>query len=330
MSGVKTLVVAEKDDGLRIDRWFKAHYPGLRHGALEKLLRTGQIRVNGGRVKANRRIEAGETIRIPPISDETEAPKSPPPKKEDADFIRKLTIFEDDSILALNKPFGLAVQGGARTARHIDGMMASLEMDGERPRLVHRLDQDTGGLLILAKTRLAAAKLSKAFAGRDVVKTYWALCAGAPEIHQGTINLAIAKKMIRVGGKDQERMAAADDDDAKKAITDYMVLDSAGPASFLALKPLTGRTHQLRVHCAAMGNPIIGDRKYGGPGAVVEGAPEGLQLFCREMTLPHPETGRLITLTAPLTGRMKETWDLFGFDPEAEVSWPDLRHKKKR
>lgn len=331
MSGVETRVVEEKDDGLRLDRWFKTYYPGVRHGALEKLLRTGQIRVNGGRVKANRRIEAGEAIRVPPIGEEAAAPKSEfRPKKEDADFIRSLTIYEDDEILAINKPFGLAVQGGARTPRHIDGMLASIEKNGEKPRLVHRLDADTGGLLILAKTRIAAAKLGKAFQGHDVVKTYWALCAGVPKIPKGTINLPIAKKMVRIGDKDQERMTPADDEEAKKAITDYAVLDNAGPASFVALKPLTGRTHQLRVHCAAMGTPIVGDRKYGGPNAFVEGAPEGLQLFCREMTFPHPDGGRLITLTAPLTGRMKETWELFGFDPEAEIVWPDLSRKKPK
>ena len=331
MSGVETKVVAEKDDGLRLDRWFRAYYPGLKHGALEKLLRTGQIRVNGGRAKANRRVEAGESIRIPPIDDSAAPPKAEfRPKKEDVDFLRKLTIYEDDAIMALNKPFGLAVQGGAKTTRHVDGMLAALEKDGERPRLVHRLDQDTGGLLILAKTRKAAAILGKAFQGHDVLKTYWALCLGAPELREGTINLPIAKKMVRIGDKDQERMAPADEEETKKAITDFMVLDSAGPASFLALKPLTGRTHQLRVHCAAMGNPIIGDRKYGGPNAIVEGAPEGLQLFCREMTFPHPDNGRRITLTAPLTGRMKETWELFGFDPEAEVHWPDLSRKKSK
>ncbi len=331
MSGVETRIVAEKDDGLRLDRWFRTYYPGLRHGALEKLLRTGQVRVNGGRVKANRRVEAGEAIRVPPIEDEAAAPKTEfRPKKADADFIHGLTIFEDDAIMALNKPFGLAVQGGAKTTRHIDGMLAALEKNGERPRLVHRLDADTGGLLILAKTRIAAAKLGRAFQGHDVVKTYWALCAGIPKIRQGTINLPIAKKMIRIGNKDQERMAPADDEEAKKAITDYAVMEEAGPVSFLALKPLTGRTHQLRVHCAAMGAPIIGDRKYGGPGAVIEGVPDGLQLFCRTMSFPHPDSNIVITLTAPLTGRMKETWDLFAFDPEAEIVWPDLSRKKSK
>lgn len=330
MSGVETRVVADKDDGLRLDRWFKTYFPSLRHGALEKLLRTGQVRVNGGRAKANRRIEAGEKIRIPPIDDETAAAKvTPPARKEDADFIRRLTLYEDDAVLALNKPFDLAVQGGARMSRHIDGMLAALEIGGERPLLVHRLDRETGGLLILAKSRRAAASLGKAFQGRDVVKTYWALCVGVPEIHQGTINLPIAKKMIRIGTREQERMVAADDGDAKKAITDYMVLDTAGPASFLALKPVTGRTHQLRVHCAAIGTPIAGDRKYGGPGTTIEGVPVGLQLFCRSMTFPHPDDGRHLTLTAPLTGRMKAALALFGFDQDAETQWPDLSRRKR-
>ncbi|NWG93678.1 MAG: RluA family pseudouridine synthase, partial [Parvularculaceae bacterium] len=289
------------------------------------------VRVNGGRAKASRRVEAGETIRVPPISEENAARiATNQPRREDVDSLREMTIYEDDWVLALNKPFGLAVQGGTKTKRHVDGMLASLAVDGDKPRLVHRLDRDTGGLLILAKSRQAAARLGEAFQGRDVVKTYWALCAGVPEIRQGTINLPVAKKTARVGGRDQERMESATDADAKKAITDYMVLDTAGPVSFLALKPVTGRTHQLRVHCAAMGNPIIGDRKYGGAGAVIEGPPEGLQLFCRSMTFPHPETGKRMTLTAPLSGRMKETWSLFGFDPEATCVWPDLRRKKKR
>lgn len=331
MTGVENRTVEEKDDGLRLDRWFRTHYPGLKHGALEKLLRTGQIRVNGGRAKANRRVEAGETIRVPPIDASAPAPKAAPQyRKEDADFIRSLILFEDDAIMAINKPFGLAVQGGAKTKRHVDGMLAALEKKGERPRLVHRLDQDTGGLLIVAKTRIAAAKLGKAFQGHDVIKTYWALCKGVPAIREGTINLPIAKKMMRVGERDQERMAPADEDEAKKAITDYMVLDAAGPVSFVALKPLTGRTHQLRVHCAAMETPIIGDRKYGGPDAALEGAPEGLQLFCRTMTFPHPVSGKPKTITAPLTGRMKETWSLLGFDPNAEVVWPDLSRRKSK
>ena len=331
MSGVQTVTVADKDDGLRLDRWFRTHYPALNHGALEKLLRTGQVRVNGARAKANRRVEAGETIRVPPIKDAAPPSAGPhAPRKEDADFIRKITLFEDDHILALNKPFGLAVQGGTKIQRHVDGMLASLEKDGDQPRLVHRLDADTGGLLILARTRRAAAALSKSFQGRGVEKTYWALCAGKPPHPEGTIDLAIAKKMVWSDDGQTERMTAADDDEAKKAITDYMTLDSAGPVSFLALKPVTGRTHQLRVHCSAIGAPIVGDRKYGGPKARVEGTGDGLLLFCRAMTFPHPETGKATTLVAPLTGRMKDAFELFDFDANAKVVWPSLPWKNKK
>ncbi len=329
MSGVETRIVEDKDAGLRLDRWFRTHFPTLSHGALEKLLRTGQVRVNGGRVKSNRRVEAGEAIRVPPLADAQKAPQDSTfrPNRADAEFLRSITLFEDDDILVLNKPFGLAVQGGAKTHRHVDGMLASLTRDGEKPRLVHRLDQDTGGLLILAKSRIAAATLAKAFQGRDVVKTYWALCAGAPELREGTINLPIAKKPV---AQNFERMAPSADADAKKAITDYAMIDQAGPVSFLALKPLTGRTHQLRVHCAAMGTPIVGDRKYGGRESDIEGVPPGLQLFCREMTFPHPGGGGPITLTAPLTGRMKETWAFFGFDANAHIEWPDLAKRKRK
>lgn len=331
MSAVQTVTVAEKDDGLRLDRWFRNNFPDLSHVRLEKLLRTGQVRVNGGRVKASRRIEAGETIRIPPIEAAPALPNAaPPPRKDAAAFLRKITLFEDDHFLALNKPFGLAVQGGTKTKEHIDGMLAALERDGERPRLVHRLDADTGGLLIIARTRRAAAALSKSFQSRGVEKTYWALCAGAPEHREGTINLPIAKKMVWTRDGQREQMTPADDEEAKSAITDYMTLDGAGPVSFLALKPVTGRTHQLRVHCAAIGAPIVGDRKYGGPRARVEGAGEGLHLFCRSMTFPHPETGKQMTLTAPLTGAMKASFALFDFDADAKVTWPSLPWKKKK
>lgn len=332
MTGVQTIVVEGKDSGLRLDRWFRTHFPDLRHGALEKLLRTGQVRVNGARVKANHRVAPGETIRIPPIDTAPAATDKPEvrPRKADADFIRNIAIYDDDSVLALNKPFGLAVQGGTKTSRHIDGMLAALEKNGERPRLVHRLDADTGGLLIIAKTRLAAAALSKAFQGRGVEKTYWALCAGAPPHPEGTINLAIAKKMVWAGDGQREQMTPADDEEAKKAITDYMTLDSAGPVSFLALKPVTGRTHQLRVHCAAIGAPVVGDRKYGGPKSRIPGAADGLHLFCRSMTFPHPEGGKPMTLTAPLTGPMKESFALFEFDADADVEWPSLPWKKSK
>lgn len=315
--------VTDDEAGMRLDRWFKMHFPNVRHGELEKFLRKGQIRVSGGRAKSNRRLETGDEIRIPPLSDEI--PKKAPRQfiVEDAKEIRKLVIYEDDSIIALNKPFGLAVQGGANTKRHVDGMLAALEKDGERPRLVHRLDKDTGGLMLVAKTRKAAQALSDAFKGRGVDKTYWALVAGVPRPHEGTIDLPVAKRMMRIGDGEQERVVPAEGEDAKKAISHYQTLEDAGVVAFLAMQPVTGRTHQLRVHAAAMGCPVVGDGKYGGPEARIEGVSPKLHLFCREMSFQHPTTKRKMTLKAPLTGHMRETWKFFSFDREANVEWPE-------
>lgn len=308
---------------MRLDRWFRAHFPQIRHGELEKLLRTGQIRVAGGRAKANRRLEAGEEVRVPPLR-EDDAGKTPArkaaPRREDADWIRSLAIYEDDAVLALNKPHGLAVQGGEKTARHVDGMLSALEKDGERPRLVHRLDRDTSGLLILAKTRLAAGRLGAAFQRHEVEKTYWALLAGAPRPRQGTIDLKLAKRPAGGG----ERMRAAHEADAKRAVTDYQIVEEAGAVAFAAFRPRTGRTHQLRAHAAAIGTPIVGDGKYGGPATRIEGVAPKLHLFCREMTFPHPESGRRLRLVAPLQGHMLETWRFFDFDETADLRWPDL------
>lgn len=325
MSGVQTKTVTADEAGMRLDRWFKSHFPAVRHGELEKYLRKGQVRVSGGRAKSNRRLELGDEIRIPPLDEGKKAER--PPRRysaEDAAEIRKLILFEDDAIIALNKPFGLAVQGGARTKRHLDGMLAALEKDGERPRLVHRLDKDTGGLMLVAKTRKAAQVLSDAFKGRGVDKTYWALVAGVPRPREGTIDLPVAKRMMRIGDGEEERVAPAEGEDAKKAISHYQTLDDAEVLAFLAMRPATGRTHQLRVHAAAIGCPIVGDGKYGGAAAHIEGVSPKLHLFCRSMTFPHPKTERRMTLTAPLTGHMRETWTFFSFDAEATSEWPEV------
>lgn len=328
MSGVQIKTVDADEAGMRLDRWFKVHFPAVRHGELEKFLRKGQVRVAGGRVKANRRLEADEEVRIPPLDGDGVVPRRKTPyKPEDAKEIRRLILFEDDSMIALNKPFGMAVQGGSGMTRHIDGMLASLEKNGERPRLVHRLDKDTGGLMLVAKTRAAAQKLGDAFKGHDVEKTYWALTAGAPRPREGTISMPIAKRMTRVGEGEAERVVPFDGEDAKKAVTDYQTIDEAGHGiAFLAMRPVTGRTHQLRVHGAAIGCPVIGDGKYGGANAHLEGVSPKLHLFCRSMTFPHPMTGRKMTLTAPLFGHMLETWKFFAFDSNAKCDWPeDLR-----
>lgn len=326
MSGVQIREVMADEAGMRLDRWFKIHFPAVRHGELEKYLRKGQVRVSGGRVKSNRRLEAGEEIRIPPLAD-TPPPPRPRHNPKDAAAVRKLILFEDNDIIALNKPFGLAVQGGANMTQHLDGMLASLKKDGERPRLVHRLDKDTGGLMLVAKTRLAAQQLGDAFKNHDVDKTYWALTAGAPRPREGTIDMPVAKKTVRIGDGEQERVAPADGETAKKALTDYQTIEEAGHGvAFIAMRPVTGRTHQLRVHAAAVGCPIIGDGKYGGPAARLEGVSPKLHLFCRSMTFPHPGSVRRMTLVAPLTGHMLETWKFFSFDVNARCDWPeDLR-----
>ena len=319
------VTVSSADEGMRLDRWFRQHFPQVRHGELEKMLRKGQVRVDGGRVKASRRVASGETIRVPPVNDASV--KKQPPRdlsREDRDFIREMVIHEDDHVIALNKPFGLAVQGGAKTTRHIDGMLDALASDGERPRLVHRLDRDTGGVLLLGKSRKAAAVLSEAFKTHEVQKEYWALCAGIPSPREGTILLPIAKKMIRVREEDHERMVAAAGEEAKKAVTDYQIVEEAGgKASFLALRPRTGRTHQLRVHCAAMGNPIIGDGKYGGDKSRMEGVSGRMHLFCRAMSFPNIAGGRPVMVQAALTGHMKKTWGFFAFDATPEIIWPE-------
>ncbi len=321
MTGVQNIAVTDDEAGMRVDRWFKAHFPHISHGQLEKFLRKGEVRVAGGRVKSNRRLEGGENIRVPPLPEpgaakQTKRIASP----EDVAAIRAITIYEDDAILALNKPFGLAVQGGEKTTRHIDGMLAALERNGDRPKLVHRLDKDTGGLLIVAKTRKAAQALSDALRSRDVEKTYWALVVGAPRPQQGDIEMPIAKRMVRSGA---EQMVPAEGEDAKHAVSQYQTVEDVGRAAFVAMRPITGRTHQLRVHAAAIGHPVVGDGKYGGAESHVEGVSGKLHLFCRSMRFRHPVTGRVITLTADLTGHMKDTWKFFGFDMAAEVEWPE-------
>ncbi len=309
---------------MRLDRWFRTHFPGVRHGELEKYLRKGQVRVGGGRAKSNRRLEAGEEVRIPPLAGDA-APRARPPlfDPDAAQSLKALVLYEDDAVMALNKPFGLAVQGGTKTARHVDGMLEARAKDGERPRLVHRLDKDTGGLLLVAKTRKAAHRLGDAFKGRDVEKTYWALVASVPQPRRGTIDLPIAKRMVRRGASADERMVPADGEDAKRAVTDYQALEVVGPVAFLAMRPVTGRTHQLRAHAAAIGCPIVGDGKYGGAAARIDGVSPKLHLFCRAMTFTHPATGRRVTLQAPLSGHMAQTWKFFSFDADAVCDWPD-------
>lgn len=317
MSGIENVEVSADDDDIRLDRWFRRHYPGLKHGALEKLLRTGQIRVDGKRAKASLRLSGGQELRIPPQVtmpvDESRPREVRKPGAGEAEFVQSLVVYRDDDVIALNKPAGLAVQGGTKTTRHLDAMLDALRFGArERPKLVHRLDRDTSGVLLLARSAKAAARLGKAFQGRNVRKIYWALVAGVPSMEQGRIDMPLGK----LAGPRGERMMA-DRDEGKKAVTLYSVIEAAGKAaSWLALWPLTGRTHQLRVHCAAIGHPVAGDGKYGGEAAFLpaEGVAGKLHLHARELRLPHPSGKGEIHVVADLPPHMMETWNLFGFD----------------
>lgn len=318
MSGVETRPVLSGDADIRVDRWFKRHFPALKHGRLEKMLRTGQIRVDGGRVKASTRLEEGQMVRIPPMPEDDKASRAAERTEvsaEDSAWIKSLVLYSDDDLIALNKPPGIAVQGGRKIARHIDGLLGALADEGAgRPKLVHRLDRDTSGVLLIARRAQIAARLGEIFHSRRAQKTYWALVAGVPRPREGMINAPLAKQADNQG---REKMVV-DLEDGKSATTDYEVIENAARrAAWLALHPHTGRTHQLRVHCAAIGTPILGDGKYGGADSRLDGVPgsDKLHLHARAITFPHPAGGDL-TITASLPAVMKKTWDFLGFDPD--------------
>ncbi len=315
MSGVVTRTVTTQEAGQRLDRWFRAHFPGFTQGRLQKLLRTGQVRVDGGRAKAGQRLEAGQEVRVPPLG-EAPPPKDsrdpPPPDPRRAAALRDRVLFMDRDLLAIDKPAGLAVQGGSGTTRHLDAMLDALVFDAhERPRLVHRLDKDTSGVLILARNAVAARRLATAFKSRAARKLYWAVAVGEPRPRAGRIDAPLAKRAGRGG----ERVVV-DARDGKPAATTYRIVDAAaGRASWLALEPLTGRTHQLRVHCATLGMPILGDGKYAGRAAFLDGLPDArrLHLHARALRLPEPD-GRFLELTAPLPPGMADTFAALGFE----------------
>ncbi len=318
---VETIEVQEPDAGMRLDRWFKAHFPEVSYTYLQKLLRTGQVRVDAKRVEANVRLEVGSQIRVPKI---VRLPKneitSPALKaallvsKGDRDAIEKMIIFEDEDVLVLNKPYGLAVQGGTGTKRHIDGMLAGMQdRFGDRPRLVHRLDRDTTGVLLVAKHRNAAAKLARIFQTRAASKTYWALVKGVPHPNEGRIEAAL----VKAGGPDGDRVRKAqpgEQDKAMHATSEYRVIDRVGrKAAWVELSPITGRQHQLRAHMDIIGHPICGDPKYeGGMALPAENMEPKLHLHARRLRIPHPSGRGHIDVVAPLPVHMKTTWDLLG------------------
>ncbi|EKE43426.1 hypothetical protein OCGS_2464 [Oceaniovalibus guishaninsula JLT2003] len=350
MSNVQTLTVGPDEGDQRLDRWFRARFPQIPQGRIEKMCRKGEIRVDGGRVKASSRVAEGQQVRIPPL------PQTPAPQVHrsaafvsdaDAAMMRAAVIYRDDHLIALNKPPGLASQGGSKQTRHVDNLAEALRFGLEdKPRLVHRLDRDTSGILLLARTRIAAKGLTETLRHRATRKIYWAALAGVPSPRMGSVKYGLVKAPGRGAGGEGEKMlcihpdAVTATDGAKRAHTDYAVLSAlGGRMSWVALVPVTGRTHQLRAHMAELGHPVIGDGKYGGSGQ--ENAGDGwgaqlggelsrkLHLHARSLAFRHPVTGADLTLTAPLPDHMARTWaDLEWraadvptdpFDPE---EWP--------
>lgn len=322
MAGVRQIKVKAEDDGLRLDRWFRKHFPALTQGRLEKLLRRGLVRLDGKRVKAAERVAKGHTVRVPPEVPPQGAAKSERPVSvSDAvvERLRNAILHKDKDVIVLNKPSGLAVQGGSKTTTHIDAALPALQFDAaEPPRLVHRLDRDTSGVLLLARHRKAAQFLTRQFADRETEKIYWALVYGVPRPPRGHIMVPLAKRAAADGGE-RVRPVEKGDPDAMKAQTDYMEIARVGQRfSWLAFRPITGRTHQIRAHAAAIGHPLVGDGKYCVDteneeyGGIL---PKKLHLHARLIKMRHPSGGEL-SCRAPLADHMAETWEMLNFDME--------------
>lgn len=313
MSGVQNITVSADDDGVRIDRWFKRHYPDVGFGQLQKIMRKGEVRLDGKRVKGSERVEPGQVVRVPPLTMSKKPQAVKTEKKlsdKEIDEVQSWVLYKDNHVIALNKPAGLPTQGGTGQARHLDGLLDALRFGSKhRPRLVHRLDKDTSGALLLGRTPNAAAALAAAFQTKETDKRYFAVVKGVPGVRDARIEVKMEKAPI----KGNERMVVSDT--GKKSVTDYIVVEAAGhEASWLALKPLTGRTHQLRLHTAELGHPIIGDGKYGGREAFLSGAvSRKLHLHSRFITFPHPDGG-WHTVTAPLPPHIADTFETLGFD----------------
>ncbi len=324
MSGVHQRQVKAQDDGLRLDRWFRQYFPGLTQGRLEKLLRRGLVRVNGKRAKSSARVMTGQLVRIPPeVPTDKKSPLAKQAIKQVGipdQLVAQLEgaiIHRDKHLLVLNKPAGLAVQGGSKTRLHIDAALPALQGDAvEPPRLVHRLDRDTSGLLLLARDRKTAQTLTRYFARREIEKIYWGLVYGVSRPSRGSIFVPLAKRAASDGGE-RVRPVEKDAPDAMKAHTDFIEIARVGQRfSWLAFQPHTGRTHQIRAHAAAIGHPLVGDRKYriASENEDIGGIlPKKLHLHARSIMMPHP-AGGMFSCAAPLCDHMAETWDMLNFN----------------
>jgi 23S rRNA pseudouridine955/2504/2580 synthase len=312
---VQTVAVTEDEAGMRVDRFLEAKFPGLSFSHIHRVIRKGELRVNGKRVDGKDRLEAGQAVRIPPLKVDAPQPVVSEAEEKTAAFLKSITLYEDADVLVFNKPMGLAVQGGSGTTRHLDGMLDVMrDRAGQRPRLVHRLDKDTSGCLLVAKTRFAASSLAKVFRSREARKIYWALVAGVPKPQQGRISTFLAKEERE--DESVMRIAKHGEEGASHAVTYYAVVEtSAQQLAWVSLKPVTGRTHQLRAHLAHIDHAIVGDPKYFNkenwqlPG----GIQNRLHLLARRIAVPHPRGG-MIDVTAPLPPHMVQSWNLLGLD----------------
>ncbi len=325
-ASVRTFIVGEDDAGARLDRWFKRHMPQIGFATISRWARTGQLRLDGKRAKPDERIAVGQTIRVPP-GDALRGKGKPRPARrqlteEERSEAQSMLIYEDRAAIVLNKPPGLATQGGTKTHQHVDGLLDAFIPDGDadapRPRLVHRLDKDTSGVLLVARTPGSAAFFSKRFSGRSARKIYWALVVGVPEVHEGLIDAPLAKQP----GTGGEKMHV-DEENGQLAKTLYRVVDRAGnSAAWVQLEPLTGRTHQLRAHMAAIGHPIVGDGKYGGRDAYLTGSiSRKMHLHARRLMIEQPGDGRL-DVSAALPEHFAASMRQLGFDENASDAAP--------
>lgn len=319
---VRQFTVQGDDDGVRLDRWFKRHLPQVGFATVSRWARTGQIRVDGKRADVADRLAKGQVLRVPPGGDapERKARTRKPLTEEQLAMADAMVITQDRAAIVLNKPPGLATQGGSGTFQHVDGLLDAYAPEGPRPRLVHRLDKDTSGVLLIARTPGSAAFFSKRFSGRSARKIYWALITGVPSIEDGLIELPLGKQP----GTGGEKMMVDESEQGQTARTRYRVLDRAGNrCAWVELQPLTGRTHQLRVHMAAIGHPIVGDGKYGGPDAFLSGSiSRKMHLHARRLIIDHPD-GDLIDVTAELPDHFAASMDQLGFDQELGAELPD-------
>lgn len=317
MIDVRHIKISQDDDGQRLDRWLKKNIAEISFVMAQKLIRTGQIRIDGKRVKPDARLSAGQEIRLPPMDARPEHTDGYRLRDEDAEMIIKAVLYDDGEIIAINKPSGIATQGGMSIARHIDGMLEALTgPDGVKPRLVHRLDKETSGVLLLARSAEMARRLGKMFQSRDMKKIYWAITSPAPIDMEGEIKAPILKS---TSGPHKDRMIV-DVKEGQKAYTNYEVMEVAGKkAAFVAFLPKTGRTHQIRVHAAHMGFPLLGDDKYGEKAAIEgPGITQRLHLHARSLQFQHPKTGKSMKIMAPLPQDLAKSWDALGFQKKPD------------